>query len=90
MAQETTLRQFKRAKLALMDLANDAGYDSSKLSYLLSLVPHKDDVIDPINFGDEEVKILIIRLNSGKFRIFELSGLKINLKRSNCRAQKII
>lgn len=45
-----------------MELAKDAGYDSTKLSYLLSLVPHKDDKIDPIDLSDEEVKFLILYL----------------------------
>ena len=59
-SEETSLRQFKKAKDELIDLARDAGYASDKLSYLLSLCPNNDDEKDPVNFDSDEVKNLLI------------------------------
>ena len=52
---ETCLRQFKKAKHDLKDLARDAGYDSAKLNHLLSLLPKMEQMDEE---SDEEVKTL--------------------------------
>ena len=39
-----------------MELAEDANYDSAKLTYLLDLLPNlNDEQTDPIDYEDEEV-----------------------------------
>lgn len=55
-SQETTLRQFKRAKDDVIDLARDSGYKSDKLEYLISLVAARN-LEDPerINYDSDEV-----------------------------------
>lgn len=62
-AQETCLRQFKRAKDDLSKLAKDANYNGEKLKYLISLLPGTNDEeeIDPIVYeSDEEVKKILL------------------------------
>lgn len=54
-AEETTLRQFRRARLDLIELADEASFDSEKLEYLLALLPHKDESSNPRTYDDEEV-----------------------------------
>ena len=54
--EETMLRQFRRAKDDIIELAHDAGFDSAKLEYLLSLVgSRKQEDLEQINSDDDEV-----------------------------------
>ena len=81
-AEETCLRQFRKSSQALMELAMDAGFDSSKLEYLLSLLPKSQTEYPDIDTSDdEEVKFSILYLNF----IFEgIDGNDRGGGRSNC------